>query len=393
MKNLILALLLGAAVLSAQSTTNSLTAKEAADGWLLLFDGNSMFGWTSEGDGKWRVENGTLVVDSGGNGWLRNHLLLTDYVLKCDFKTAADGNSGIFLRSAATGQPHVTGYELQIYDTQPQGFNTGGVVNHVKADTVAKLKDNQWMSYEVEHIGDRMVVKLDGKKVLDMKDPKSKAGHIGLQFNQNKPIVFRNIKVKPVGLQSIFDGKTLNGWKVVEAPRKPAEPPVWKAEKGMIHVEKGPGQLETDGVYQNFILQMDVRTNSKDPSFHPNSGIFFRGDHAGYWTGYEAQLRNEFKDADPTQPVDFGTGAIYHYFPTRKVVSKDNEFFKITVHAHGRHMAVWVNGYPTADWTDERPEGKNARSEARLTEGTLSLQAHDPKTNLDFKNIQIAKLP
>ena len=46
-----------------------------------------------------------------------------------------------------------------------------------------------------------------------------------------------------------------------------------------------------------------------------------------------------------------------------------------------------------SDYTDSRPEGVNARKEARLATGTLSLQAHDPTTNLDFKNLSIVELP
>jgi len=52
-----------------------------------------------------------------------------------------------------------------------------------------------------------------------------------------------------------------------------------------------------------------------------------------------------------------------------------------------------VNGIQVSDYTDSRPEGANARKEARLTTGTLSLQAHDPTTNLDFKNLSIVELP
>src|SRR5262245_49946231 len=40
---------------------NTLTAKEIEDGWLLLFDGETTFGWSSEG--AVMVENGSLVLD------------------------------------------------------------------------------------------------------------------------------------------------------------------------------------------------------------------------------------------------------------------------------------------------------------------------------------------
>src|SRR5919201_2112618 len=39
---------------------NSLTPQEIADGWLLLFDGETTFGWKIDGEGK--VENGALVL-------------------------------------------------------------------------------------------------------------------------------------------------------------------------------------------------------------------------------------------------------------------------------------------------------------------------------------------
>jgi hypothetical protein len=151
--------------------------------------------------------------------------------------------------------------------------------------------------------------------------------------------------------------------------------------------------LETTNTYQDFILQIDVRTHPRDPNHHPNSGVFFRGDKNGFWTGYESQIRNEFKGQDRTQPVDFGTGGVYHYQPARRVIPNDGEFFSKTIVARGRHISIWVNGIQVSDYTDSRPEGTDARKEARLSIGTLSLQAHDPTTNLDFKNLNIVELP
>ena len=44
---------------------NTLTETELADGWLLLFDGKTMFGWKANGKADWRVADGTIVVTSG----------------------------------------------------------------------------------------------------------------------------------------------------------------------------------------------------------------------------------------------------------------------------------------------------------------------------------------
>jgi hypothetical protein len=371
---------------------NTLTSKEAADGWVLLFDGATLFGWTVSGGGGWRVSDGALIADSGEPGWLRHNTRFADYLLHCEFRTAADGNSGVFLRSAIDGAPHQTGYELQIFDNQPAGFHTGSLVGHAKMQKQVRIKPGQWMSFDVEVRGNHFVVKLDGAQVLDARDSKSAAGHLGLQYNKDKKVEFRNIKLKPLGLQPVFNGKDLKGWQIVESPR-PRETPIWAVKDGAIHVEKGPGQLETEGAWKDFVLQLDIRTNPQDANHHPNSGVFFRGDVKGYWSGYESQIRNEYKDGDPTQPVDWGTGAIYNRQATRRVVAKDGEYFTKTLVADGRHFSVWINGYPVTDWQDDRPEGSNARQQARLTGGTLSLQAHDPTTNLDFRNLRIASLP
>src|SRR5512134_2611156 len=149
-----------ACALSAQH--NSLTPKESSDGWILLFDGDSTFGWTAEGGAHWNAAGGVLTP-SGEPGYLRSNSPFADYTLKLDYRAPAEENSGVFLRSAKEGQPHVTGYELQIFGKHPE-FATGSLVNHVKAKPV-KAAPDQWHTFEVTASGDHFVVRLDGKAV------------------------------------------------------------------------------------------------------------------------------------------------------------------------------------------------------------------------------------
>src|SRR5262249_51362000 len=162
--------------------------------------------------------------------------------------------------------------------------------------------------------------------------------------------------------------------------------------------------------YDDFVLQLECISNGK----HLNSGIFFRCLPGQYQQGYEAQIRNEFKDKDQKYTVeeydpktnkltgkkevlsrafDYGTGAIYRRMPARKQVSKDNEWFTMTVVARGRHLATWVNGIQQVDWTDNRPAGKNAREGYYDEAGCISIQGHDPTTDLSFRDLRIAALP
>jgi len=376
-----LATLLSAAALAAQ--TAALTPKEISDGWIQLFDGETTFGWAQEGKAQWTASGGVLTP-AGENGWLRTTSPFTDFILKLDYRTGAEGNSGIFLRSAKEGAPHETGYELQIWNQHPE-YPTGSLVNHIKGKRVKPAAD-QWHTYEIQATGDRWTIKLDGKKVLDGRDAKSRMGHIGLQYNQDKKIEFRNIRLKPLGLQPIFDGKSLAGWKQVQPTRPAKQPAEWSVKDGAIHVVHGGGQLETEKQWADFILQLDIRTNPQDPKRHPNSGVFLRGEAGRYWSGYESQIRNEYKGDDRTQPVDYGTGGVYGRVAARRVVSDDNKYFTKTIVARGRHISVWIDGYQVSDF--EETDDKRARVNA----GPISLQAHDPTTDLDFRNLRLVEL-
>ena len=95
--------------------------REHAPDLLLLFDGATTFGWAQENGAKWRIADGALIADAGESGWIRHHATFNDFLLKADFKAAADGNSGIFLRAAPDGRPWDSGYELQIFDQHPKG--------------------------------------------------------------------------------------------------------------------------------------------------------------------------------------------------------------------------------------------------------------------------------
>ena len=194
---------LAAGLASAQGQNNALTRKESADGWVLLFDGNSLKGWqgratsspTATGD--WTVENGALLCPGKTPGWLSSDAAYTDYELKLEFRGGEKVNSGVFLRSQKEGQPHITGYELQIWDYQPAGYNTGSLVGSVKASPV-KIIPDQWNRYEITADGDHFVIVLNGKTLLDAHDSKHTAGVIGFQCQKNNRIEFRAIKLLPI---------------------------------------------------------------------------------------------------------------------------------------------------------------------------------------------------
>ena|GEM_PF-6959459 len=209
-----------------------------------------------EGGPKWRVANATIAADAGEYGRVRTNTQCGDYVLKLEFQTPVDGNSGMFLRSAKSQDPHVTGYELQIYDGHEK-FPTGSILNAARTEKKVRIHPEKWQSYEVFHLGKRCLVKLGGKKGLDLTAGKAVNGFIGLKFDPKWPVASRNKKVKP--------------------PKPAAKPPDWSVKKGHLRAGQGPRQLERKGPYDDFVPQLEVWANSREPDFHPNSGVFLRG--------------------------------------------------------------------------------------------------------------------
>jgi 3-keto-disaccharide hydrolase len=188
---------LAASTLRGQDRANNLTQKESADGWMLLFDGQGLDGWETHGTGDWKVENGAMVCGGTMPSWIGTSASFSDFFLKLEFRGPEKVNSGIFLRSQKEGQPHITGYELQIWDYQPAGFNTGSLVGSLKAAATRILAD-QWNSYEITAEGDRFVVVVNGKTLLDARESKHSSGVVGFQCQKDNRIEFRSIKLRPI---------------------------------------------------------------------------------------------------------------------------------------------------------------------------------------------------
>src|SRR6056297_2049930 len=58
-----------------------LSAQEIRDGWIALFDGQTMFGWRPQDQANWRIDNATLTADSGQPCLVCTTTQFSDYVL------------------------------------------------------------------------------------------------------------------------------------------------------------------------------------------------------------------------------------------------------------------------------------------------------------------------
>jgi hypothetical protein len=367
---------------------NRLTREELEAGWIRLFDGHTLFGWLPNSETAWTVADGVISAEGDVKGLLNTTTRFANYELRCDFKLEAGGNSGLFLRTPHQPKnPAADCYELNVCDSHPE-FKSGSLVGRAKpADTVTA--DGAWHTFFVTVDGPLVVVQMDGQEVLRYTDETASpltSGFIGLQMNGGK-VEFRNVFLRPLGMQNLFDGETLTGWRIV-----PGSESQFTAKDGTIHVTGGRGFLETERTAGDFVLQFEAETHGDAL----NSGIFFRaepGTQAAPSNGYEFQIQNGFKDGDRQQPADAGTGAIFRRVPARRVVANDRAWFTATLVADGPHFTTWIDGIQMVDWTDTRAPKDNPREGLRPAPGHFSLQGHDPGTDLSFRRLRLADLP
>jgi len=98
------------------------------DGWVSLFDGKTLDGFTQTGEANWRVEDGAIVADKGKGGHLVSKEKYKDHAIRIEFWSDEKANSGIFARCDPQKIGAKTCYEFNIFDNRPdQTYGTGSI--------------------------------------------------------------------------------------------------------------------------------------------------------------------------------------------------------------------------------------------------------------------------
>ena len=180
------------------------------------------------------------------------------------------------------------------------------------------------------------------------------------------------------GFVSLFDGKSLEGWKVNESPDS------FSVKDGTI-VAHGPrahlfyaGKLQ-DHNFKDFHFKADVMTKPG-----ANAGLYFHTEFQDTgWPskGYEIQVNQTH--GDPKK-----TSGLYDVKDVFEAPVKDNEWYTQEIIVKGKRIITKVNGKTLVDYTE--PDG--VKGDRKLSSGTFAIQAHDPKSIVFFKNIKVKPL-
>jgi len=112
--------------LDKNAPVNTLTKKEAKNGWLLLFDGKNFTGWHGYNmkgiPDCWIIEDQALTMTTEGRGESQDIVTdktYTKFVLSAEFKLTKGANSGIIFQIKEDPKykfPYETGPEYQVMD-------------------------------------------------------------------------------------------------------------------------------------------------------------------------------------------------------------------------------------------------------------------------------------
>lgn len=151
------------------------------------------------------------------------------------------------------------------------------------------------------------------------------------------------------GWQSLFDGKTLNGWTMRPPParREDAPPPPagrWAAENGeLVWVkDSGRGYLVTNQVFDNFVLRLEFWVDEA-----ANSGVNFGVPDSG---NISSRTSFEVNIFDATE--EFPTGSINNV--QRRIAAVPataGRWNSYEISRLGDHIVVVLNGTRVADVT------------------------------------------
>jgi len=408
-RTILLILTLTACVLVACSPKqNTLTAQEKAEGWELLFDGETLNGWRdyngTELTGPWTVQDGTIYAEGQGsdaNGYIVTDKEYKNFVLQWDWKISRGGNSGMLyhvVENPKFAVPYVTGPEYQLIDDENyeevngealQDWQRCAVDYAMYVPDFEKRKLNpagQWNTSKIEFDNGHVTYWLNGEKTVEFdawtddwyarknsgkweNAPEyglSHTGHICLQ-DHGFPAWFRNIKIKELPNKTeekdLLNGKDITGWTVYGTD------PWYVDENGELICESGPdnqyGYFATNEYYDDFDLSLEFKQEANG-----NSGVFIRS-----FVQMPGQIVNGWQVEVAPKGCDtggvyesYGRGWLYQIPEEKENILKEGEWNTMRILLQGDHIQTWLNGEPMTDLTDERI-GKG--------HGRIALQIHD----------------
>src|SRR4051812_9334059 len=206
----IICVLVVAALVAPAGWADDKPGKESKDGWGELFNGKDLTGWETdpEGLGKWKVEDGAIVGTGNASHLFTEKGDYRNFHFRMEVMINDKGNSGQYFRTQF-GPGFPIGWEAQINATHGDPVKTGSLYPDARQKDLKGIKEliikeanhkpGEWFTQEIECVGPKITIWVNGKKTVEWTDPKErfKKGHFALQQHDPGSVVkVRKIEVK-----------------------------------------------------------------------------------------------------------------------------------------------------------------------------------------------------
>jgi hypothetical protein len=202
--------------IEAEEANARLRGDDKAHGFVSLFNGKDLTGWTGAVE-NYEVVDGSIGCKKGKGGVLYSEDELEDFVVRLEFTLPPGGNNGLAIRYPGNGDAAYAGMcELQVLDNTAEKFAKlddrqfhGSAYGMVGAHRGYLRPVGEWNYQEVTVKGSTIKVELNGSVILDadlskVTEFKEDRGHPGKDLTKgyfgfaghSSPVRFRNIAVK-----------------------------------------------------------------------------------------------------------------------------------------------------------------------------------------------------
>ena len=168
-----------------------------------LFNGKDLTGWLPllpDVKNGWVVKDGVLYNAEPGQN-IATKQKFDDFKLHAEFRYPKGSNSGIYLRGR---------YEAQIEDNfghEAESHKIGGIYGHLTPSSNAAKPAGEWQTYDIELVGRKITVHLNGERVIDratipgitggaLDSDEGEPGPIYVQGDHG-PVEFRKLTLTP----------------------------------------------------------------------------------------------------------------------------------------------------------------------------------------------------
>jgi hypothetical protein len=334
----------------------TLTSMSAQESWKFLLTDDDINQWSAGENIRIRKSpEGIALSSNNDEAWISSPGVYQNFRLKGQFLLTENGSAKIAFRvnDPEDQMPELNGYAVHFDRNAEQQNNLGSIIDVARAKSIDSLKLNQWNRFEIIAMDDHLQVKINDQPVVSTHHRRSFSGHLKIGVT-GEGATFKALQIQEIGFdlknlgpdaedflisypgvdyQSIFDGKSLEGWTQTGTSR-------WETRQGAIYGHSGGegGFLVSSSTYQNFHLKFKFKIAKEQ-----NSGIFIRKPANAAAISLQNSVECNIYDHNGYTHA-YSTGALVNYARAWSFLTNYEDWNTGDIFALNDQIIMYING-------------------------------------------------